>query len=55
MTAAKGYDRPELSVPRAMLTATSINDIARDLTIWMAARDFPGRPAKQITDFSNTA
>ncbi|CAL9324661.1 hypothetical protein [Streptomyces sp. SudanB66_2053] len=25
-------------------TAMSINDIARDLTIWMASRDFPGRP-----------
>ncbi|MFJ6722677.1 hypothetical protein [Streptomyces sp. NPDC091259] len=32
-------------------TATSINDIARDLTIWLAARDFPGRPTKQVSDF----
>ncbi|MET9222482.1 hypothetical protein ABZX65_27475 [Streptomyces sp. NPDC003300] len=32
-------------------TANSINDIARDLTIWMAARDFPGRPTRQATDF----
>ncbi|WP_328460948.1 hypothetical protein [Streptomyces sp. NBC_00448] len=32
-------------------TSTSINDIARDLTIWMAARHFPGRPANQVTDF----
>ncbi|GHF11686.1 hypothetical protein GCM10014715_79230 [Streptomyces spiralis] len=32
-------------------TATSINDIARDLTIWMAARDFPGRPTRPVTDF----
>ncbi|MFD6109879.1 hypothetical protein ACFWG0_07170 [Streptomyces yangpuensis] len=31
--------------------ATSINDVARDLTIWMAARDFPGRPTKQIREF----
>ncbi|MFH8624058.1 hypothetical protein ACH4A8_19490 [Streptomyces vietnamensis] len=31
-------------------TATSINDIARDLTIWMAARDFPGRPTRQVHD-----
>lgn len=31
--------------------ATSINDIARDLTIWMAARNFPGRPTRQVTDF----
>ncbi|MFF7194544.1 hypothetical protein ACFZAM_12620 [Streptomyces sp. NPDC008079] len=32
-------------------TANSINDIARDLTIWMAVRDFPGRPTRQATDF----
>ncbi|MFF8732890.1 hypothetical protein ACF073_41490 [Streptomyces sp. NPDC015171] len=32
-------------------TATSINDIARDLTIWLAARDFPRRPTKQGSDF----
>ena len=32
-------------------TTTSINDIARDLTIWMASRDFPRRPTRQITDF----
>ncbi|MBJ6622850.1 hypothetical protein [Streptomyces sp. DHE17-7] len=32
-------------------TATSINNIARDLTIWMAARDFPGRPTRQVSDF----
>jgi hypothetical protein len=32
-------------------TATRINDIARDLTIWMAARHFPGQPTRQITDF----
>ncbi|MEV7644032.1 hypothetical protein AB0O32_29295 [Streptomyces rubiginosohelvolus] len=25
-------------------TATSVNDIAHDLTLWLAARDFPGRP-----------
>ncbi|MFF5757643.1 hypothetical protein ACFY7A_19630 [Streptomyces longwoodensis] len=31
-------------------TATSVNGIARDLTLWMAARDFPGRPTKQVTD-----
>ncbi|MFF3959760.1 hypothetical protein ACFYY1_42345 [Streptomyces sp. NPDC001890] len=36
-------------------TATSINDIARDLTIWMAARDFPGRPTRQVSEFQNTA
>ncbi|WP_329425335.1 hypothetical protein [Streptomyces sp. NBC_01268] len=32
-------------------TATSISNIARDLTIWMAARDFPGRPTKQVSEF----
>ncbi|MBP2059725.1 hypothetical protein J2Z30_008486, partial [Streptomyces iranensis] len=26
-------------------------DIARDLTIWMAARDFPGRPTRQVSEF----
>jgi hypothetical protein len=28
-------------------SATSPNDIARDLTIWLAARDYPGRPARR--------
>ncbi|MEU4408646.1 hypothetical protein AB0F88_29350 [Streptosporangium sp. NPDC023963] len=32
-------------------TSTSINDIAHDLTVWMAARHFPGRPTRRITDF----
>ncbi|WP_124288441.1 hypothetical protein, partial [Streptomyces sp. ADI98-12] len=32
-------------------TATNINDIARDLTIWLAARDFPGRPTRQVSEF----
>ncbi|NKQ26923.1 hypothetical protein [Streptomyces galbus] len=32
-------------------TATSINDIARDLTIWLAGRDFPERPARQVSEF----
>ncbi|MFJ9530514.1 hypothetical protein [Streptomyces cyaneofuscatus] len=31
-------------------TETSVNDIARDLTIWMACRDFPGRPTRQVTE-----
>ncbi|MFC8672667.1 hypothetical protein ACFUEN_08335 [Streptomyces griseorubiginosus] len=35
--------------------ATSINDIAHDLTIWLAARNFPGRPTRQITEFRNSA
>ncbi|MEV7523849.1 hypothetical protein [Streptomyces sp. NPDC091371] len=29
-------------------TSAGINGIARDLTIWMAARDFPGRPTRQV-------
>ncbi|PVC88025.1 hypothetical protein DBP20_07420 [Streptomyces sp. CS131] len=36
-------------------TAISINDIARDLTIWLAARDFPGLPTRQVSEFQNTA
>ncbi|WP_030724371.1 hypothetical protein [Streptomyces sp. NRRL F-2580] len=32
-------------------TETSIDQIARDLTIWMAARDFPGRPAQHTSNF----
>ncbi|SEG76055.1 hypothetical protein SAMN05216223_11044 [Actinacidiphila yanglinensis] len=28
-------------------TATSIDRVARDLTIWMSARDFPGRPTQR--------
>ncbi|TCR26322.1 hypothetical protein [Streptomyces sp. BK205] len=35
--------------------ATSINDIAHDLTLWLAARNFPGRPTRQITGFRNSA
>ncbi|MGW2775369.1 hypothetical protein ACWC4C_23060 [Streptomyces olivaceoviridis] len=31
--------------------ATSIDDIARDLTRWMAARDFPARPTRQVSEF----
>jgi hypothetical protein len=32
-------------------TSTSINNIARDLTTWLATRDYPGRPTKQTSDF----
>ncbi len=32
-------------------TATSANDIARDLTIWMTARNFPGRPTRRVIEF----
>ncbi len=32
-------------------TSISIHDIARDLTVWMAARDFPGRPTRQVSEF----
>jgi hypothetical protein len=31
-------------------TATSINDIAHNLMIWLAARDFPGRPTRQVSE-----
>ncbi|MFF0276968.1 hypothetical protein [Streptomyces sp. NPDC004330] len=30
-------------------TATGTQDIARDLTIWMAARDFPARSNSQVS------
>ncbi|MFB6525970.1 hypothetical protein [Streptomyces sp. NPDC056399] len=30
-------------------TATSISDITRNLTIWMAARAFPGRPNRHVS------
>ncbi|WP_329392089.1 hypothetical protein [Streptomyces sp. NBC_01716] len=33
-----------------VITATSIDHIARDLTVWMAARDYPARPNKHISD-----
>ena len=32
-------------------TATDPSDIARDLTIWLAARHYPGRPARSNSDF----
>ncbi|MER6434638.1 hypothetical protein [Streptomyces sp. 900105245] len=31
-------------------TATSIDTIARDLTLWIAARDHPGRQTRQVTE-----
>lgn len=34
-----------------VVTETSIDRIARDLTIWMAARDFPGRPIQHTSTF----
>ncbi|MFH8408001.1 hypothetical protein ACH4FX_24865 [Streptomyces sp. NPDC018019] len=33
-----------------VITETSIDRIANDLTIWMAARDFPARPAQHISN-----
>ncbi|MYY01442.1 MULTISPECIES: hypothetical protein [unclassified Streptomyces] len=33
-----------------VVTETSIDRIARDLTIWMAARDFPGRPTQRTSN-----
>ncbi|MFD5721434.1 hypothetical protein [Streptomyces sp. NPDC127036] len=35
--------------------ATSINDIAYDLTIWIAGRSFPGRPPRKVPDVQGTA
>ncbi|WP_030936096.1 hypothetical protein [Streptomyces sp. NRRL B-24720] len=32
-------------------TATSIDQIARDLTIWMTARDLPGRSTQHTSNF----
>ena len=34
-----------------VVTETSIDRIARDLTIWMAARDFPRRPGQHNDNF----
>ncbi|MFJ5139002.1 hypothetical protein [Streptomyces sp. NPDC088707] len=34
-----------------VVSETSIDRIARDLTIWMAARDFPGRPTQYTSNF----
>ncbi|MEU9530427.1 hypothetical protein AB0D58_34335 [Streptomyces sp. NPDC048210] len=34
-----------------VVTETSIDRIARNLTIWMAARDFPGRPTQPSSNF----
>lgn len=38
-----------------VINETSIDRIARDLTIWMAARDFPGQPTQHTSNFSTTA
>ncbi|MFJ9743129.1 hypothetical protein [Streptomyces sp. NPDC101166] len=49
-----GYEivrRDTVRSEHEVITETSINDIARDLTIWIAGRDFPGRPTRQVTDF----
>lgn len=40
-----------LTQAAASSTATDPSDIARDLTIWLAARHYPGRPARSNTDF----
>ncbi|MFG2658672.1 hypothetical protein [Streptomyces sp. NPDC048425] len=36
-------------------TAAGVDRIARDLTIWMAARNVPGRPAPRDRNVWNTA
>ncbi|MFD9096103.1 hypothetical protein [Streptomyces collinus] len=48
-----GYEIVRRDVSRnehEVTTAMSINDVARDLTLWMAARDFRGRPTKRVTE-----
>jgi hypothetical protein len=34
-----------------VVTATDIGRIARDLTIWMAARDYPEQPTQHTSNF----
>ncbi|SEE22192.1 hypothetical protein SAMN05216532_7389 [Streptomyces sp. 2231.1] len=34
-----------------VIAETSIDRITRDLTIWMAARDFPGGPTQHTSNF----
>ncbi|WP_327389287.1 hypothetical protein OG728_00760 [Streptomyces microflavus] len=34
-----------------VVSETSIDRMARDLTIWMAARNFPGRPTRHTSNF----
>ncbi|QMV24777.1 hypothetical protein GQS52_00070 [Streptomyces sp. SCUT-3] len=36
-------------------TDTNIGEIAHDLILWLAARDFPGRPTRQRGTLHNTA
>ncbi|MVO87779.1 hypothetical protein GPA10_24210 [Streptomyces sp. p1417] len=55
---AGGYEvvrRDSTRRERDVATETSIDQIARGLTIWMAARDFPGHPTQNSSDFSNGA
>ncbi|MEU6951094.1 hypothetical protein [Streptomyces sp. NPDC045714] len=37
-----------------VVTEAGIDRIARDLTIWMAARDFPGRATQHTGTYRNT-
>ncbi|MEV6400872.1 hypothetical protein AB0M39_39875 [Streptomyces sp. NPDC051907] len=49
-----GYEVVRRDITRRehdVATETGIGRIARDLTIWMAARDFPGRPSKHASNF----
>jgi hypothetical protein len=53
---AGGYEvvrRDTTRSEHSVVTETSTDRIARDLTIWMAARDFPGRPTQHTTNFQN--
>ncbi|MGW7487038.1 hypothetical protein [Streptomyces sp. NPDC054786] len=49
-----GYEvvcRDSIRREHDVATETSIGRIARDLTIWMAARDIPGLPTQHISNF----
>ncbi|MFE6917391.1 MULTISPECIES: hypothetical protein [Streptomyces] len=49
-----GYEVVRRDITRRehdVVSETSIDRIARDLTIWMAARNFPGRPTRHTSNF----
>ncbi|MET9520517.1 hypothetical protein [Streptomyces sp. NPDC002994] len=51
MSTTAGHCRDSIRREPDVATETSIGRIARDLTIWMAARDIPGRPTQHISKF----
>ncbi|MFB7756777.1 hypothetical protein ACFC18_45480 [Streptomyces sp. NPDC056121] len=49
-----GYEVVRRDITRRehdVTTTTNIDQMARDLTIWMAARDFTERPTRRTDDF----